>query len=182
MINVMIDLETLGRKPGCKILSLGAVTFGPHGFGREFYVEAKHSDQGLLTADQETLVWWSEQDIFARDRLFSDQDKKPNLRQLLGQFSGWLIEVAGLNDRGRVDAKIWGNGADFDNAILQVAYAAVAQTDQPWDFWNNRCYRTLKGLAPTIKMVRTGVHHNALDDARSQATHAIQLLNHLQVW
>jgi 3' exoribonuclease, RNase T-like len=182
MIDIMIDLETLGRRPGCKILSLGAVTFGLHGLGREFYAEAKHSDQGLLAADQETLVWWSEQDELARTRLFNDQDKKPTLRQLLSQFNDWLIDVAGLNDRGRVDARIWGNGADFDNAILQVAYVAVAQADQPWDFWNNRCYRTLKGLAPTIKMTRVGTHHNALNDAESQATHAVQLLNHLQAW
>ena len=37
MIHVMCDLETLGRRPGCKLLSIGAVVFGPKGLGAEFY-------------------------------------------------------------------------------------------------------------------------------------------------
>jgi DNA polymerase III epsilon subunit-like protein len=38
MSDVMIDLETLGRRPGCAILSIGAVEFGPAGLGRELYI------------------------------------------------------------------------------------------------------------------------------------------------
>jgi exodeoxyribonuclease VIII len=182
MIDIMVDLETLGRRPGCKILSLGAVTFNPHGLGREFYVEVAIANQGLLTVDEETLEWWSQQDVMIRDRLFNNQDKKPTLRTALNQFSDWLVDAAGLDDRRHIDAHVWGNGADFDNAILQVAYIAASQFDSPWPFWNNRCYRTLKGMVPSIKIVRQGSHHNALDDAKSQATHAVQLLNYLEAW
>ena len=36
------------------------------------------------------------------------------------------------------NAILWGNGSDFDNAILANAYRAIGQ-QQPWKFWNNRC-------------------------------------------
>jgi hypothetical protein len=46
----------------------------------------------------------------------------------------------------------------------------------PWKYWRNRCYRTLKNLHPEVPIERTGIYHRALDDARSQAVHAMQLL------
>lgn len=49
-----------------------------------------------------------------------------------------------------------------------------------WEFWNNRCFRTLKGMAPHIKTERQGTYHNALDDAKTQALHAIKVLQHLK--
>jgi exodeoxyribonuclease VIII len=83
-----------------------------------------------------------------------------------------------LNQFGRKGLKVWGNGSDFDNAILAACYAAVGQP-LPWDFWHNRCYRTLKALRPELKLQRQGTYHNALDDAKTQAQHAIQLLEAL---
>jgi hypothetical protein len=76
------------------------------------------------------------------------------------------------------EADLWGNGAVFDNVILSNAYAACA-IDKPWKFWNDKCYRTLKGLYPQIELERTGTHHNALDDAVSQANHAVKILQHI---
>lgn len=76
-------------------------------------------------------------------------------------------------------ALVWGNGADFDNPILATAYGALNQV-QPWKPYNGHCYRTLKSLVKGPKIERTGTHHNAVDDARSQALHAIQLLRVLK--
>jgi exodeoxyribonuclease VIII len=46
----------------------------------------------------------------------------------------------------------------------------------PWQFWNSRCYRTVKSLYPDNKLKRSGTYHNAVDDAESQARHLIELL------
>jgi hypothetical protein len=67
--------------------------------------------------------------------------------------------------------RLWGNGASFDNAILAHAYARCGATP-PWKFWNDRCYRTVAALTATPRQ-QGGTHHNALDDARSQAEHLI---------
>ena len=181
MINVMCDLETLGTIPGCKILSVGAVVFSPGGLGLEFYQEALIDHQGGLVADQNTIDWWKSQASEVRDRLFK-QEAKSNLRHVLEDFNEWLRDQASTDAKGNLELCLWGNGADFDNAILQVAYEHVTVQKPAWKFWNNRCYRTLKSLAPVIKMDRQGAHHNALDDAKSQAAHAIKLMNFLQAW
>ena len=69
------------------------------------------------------------------------------------------------------DAIMWGNSARFDLGILEYAYDSCL-IPVPWDHRNERCYRTLKALHPEIKIMRSGTHHNALDDATSQAHHA----------
>jgi exodeoxyribonuclease VIII len=69
---------------------------------------------------------------------------------------------------------VWGNGADFDNVILGNAYLAVNKP-RPWSFWNNRCYRTVRAMAPNIDYVRPVIAHHALHDARAQALHLIEI-------
>jgi exodeoxyribonuclease VIII len=44
-----------------------------------------------------------------------------------------------------------------------------------WEFWKDRCYRTIKNCYPDVPFDRRGTHHNALDDARSQALHLIAI-------
>jgi len=75
---------------------------------------------------------------------------------------------------------VWGNGADFDLPILAAAYKA-AGGPPPWKPYNGRCYRTLKNLAPSIKLERQGTHHQALDDAVCQAKHLIKIVEHLGI-
>ena len=48
-----------------------------------------------------------------------------------------------------------------------------------WPYRNNRCYRTLKGLLPAIELERSGTHHNALDDAITQARHLQKIVRTL---
>lgn len=84
----------------------------------------------------------------------------------LQAFKDWLPPKS--------DPLIWGNGASFDNVILANAYRA-ASIQQPWAYWNDRCYRTLKKRYLDIALRRQGTHHNALDDAISQAEHLITI-------
>ncbi|MDV7397059.1 3'-5' exoribonuclease, partial [Arthrospira platensis SPKY1] len=70
---------------------------------------------------------------------------------------------------------LWGNGADFDNPILKSCYAAI-DADVPFKPWAGRCYRTVKNIPGMPKINRNhGTHHNALDDARNQALHLIEM-------
>jgi hypothetical protein len=175
MSDVMIDLETLGRRPGCVVLSIGAVEFGPAGLGREFYIVLDIFGQKSLGLheDPDTLAWWEAQSIEARQVLTQARDPKlPKFGLSLDLFNEWLSPI------GFKRVKVWGNGSDFDNAILSCLYGALDQTP-PWDFWNNRCYRTLKNLVPGPKLKREGTYHNALDDAKTQASHAIELMRQL---
>lgn len=190
MNKCMVDLETLGNKPGCSIISIGAVMFDEDTgqLGATFYVTISRESNiryGLVE-DEATLKWWGEQSSEARTLLNEVRMGGTPLPQALAMFTEFLVttqytdwvykdqmtlEKSKIMDR----LTMWGNGADFDNAILAVAYDKVNGVP-PWKFWNNRCYRTLKNLYPRQKLARVGVHHNALDDAKTQARHAIYLL------
>lgn len=165
MIRVMLDLETLGTASNSVITSIGAVKFNSTGILDEFYtrVDIKScTDYGLII-DPQTIIWWLGQNDNARLEL-----TKPgaNLPEALLNFSSWI---------GVDNSEIWGNGVSFDNVVLSHAYSKTAII-RPWKYSADRCYRTMKSLYPDIKIERLGEHHNALDDAKSQANHLISIL------
>ncbi|MBD8677953.1 3'-5' exonuclease [Sphingomonas sp. CFBP 13720] len=164
----MIDLETMGTTPGCTIVAIGAVRFSIDGFinDRFYHVVSRDSclDAGLFECAQ-TAQWWTNQSAQAQSVLtdYRNSQQSEPLRAVLIALNTF-IRAAG----GRVE--IYGNGSDFDNAILATAARAV-DLDLAWSFWENRCYRTIKARSPGVNIYRQGTHHNALDDAISQAEH-----------
>ena len=183
MQNVMVDLETLGKRAGCVIISIGAVVFDPSNdkLGEEFYsvVSSRSCVDKGLHVDDETLRWWSIQSEQAQDVFKSSMDRRANtIDTALIKFNDWLSQLGP-----KKEIAVWGNGSDFDNAIMYAAYAACG-IEPAWHFWNSRCFRTLKNLTSIKAEPRIGIHHNALDDARFQALHANKIfsyLEHLQV-
>lgn len=171
-MNIMIDLETMDTKPTAAIIAIGAVSFFDDMLGAEYYqqinLESAMSFGRTLSAD--TVIWWLKQSEEARSKFF-DNDVAPTLQDILLHFSEWLHLTCPFRER-----KVWGNGASFDNVILRDSYEAYGIVT-PWPWWNDRCYRTVKNAFPEIKMERTGTHHNALDDAKSQAIHLMRMIN-----
>lgn len=164
MHNVMVDLETLDTAPTSCIVSIGAVKFGPNGYDEydTFYmvVDLQSCNDIGLTISADTVDWWIKQSIQARSVFNQPSDTITNV---LYAFGEWLPD----------NCKLWGNGASFDNAILANAYS-VLKMEQPWKFWNDRCYRTIAAMHERQRF-QQGTYHNALDDAKSQAEHLIQI-------
>ncbi len=174
MSHIMLDLETLGLRAGCRVLSIGAVEFSRDGLGREFYVVLNSDDQDRLFVDPGTEAWWARQSLSAR-RVFTDEKQPTPVG--LAEFNAYCASIDSVKY-----LRMWGNGADFDQPILAAVYAMHApELKLPWQ-WGSRCYRTLKNLRPDVKLERQGTYHNALDDAKTQAEHAILLLNELNAW
>ena len=134
-LDVMVDLEALGRRAGCKILSIGAVQFNADGLGAQFYTTVLIDEQHGLHEDAETLAWWAKQSPEARAAVFTVDSTKPRLCEALEAFNLFLAQI------GHERVRVWGNGSDFDNAILYAAYA-VATVEPGWKFWNSRCWIT----------------------------------------
>ena len=166
-INIMLDLETWGTKPGSVITSIGAVVFNDEAITDTFYarVDPRSCTDAGLAIDPSTVLWWLRQSDAAREEFIMPNQ---HIETALADFSRWCL--AGREG----DPVLWGNGATFDNALLRAAYGACGIV-APWSPFHDRCYRTAKSYRPDIKMVRTGTHHNALDDARSQAEHLIRI-------
>ena len=172
MKNIMVDLETLGNGSNAVIIAIGAVNFDETGLGKNFYVTVDPQtciDIGMKM-DVSTVMWWMKQNEEARKAF-----DKPGISivNALNGFSTYIRSCAG--DK----AEIWGNGATFDNVILDNAYR-FAGIAKPWAYWADRCYRTMKNLYPEIKQERIGTHHNARDDATFQALHMSKILAHIK--
>ena len=92
---------------------------------------------------------------------------------MLFEFSNFL---SGGRSETQKDLKVWGNGANFDNVILDNLYKKLG-IKTPWEWWNDRCYRTVKGMFKDVKANKfVGVGHKAIDDAVHQVKHLQKIL------
>ena len=159
--NIMLDIETLGTKPGCVILSVGGVRFGKE-IGDTFSatIDLQDSIDRGFKIDASTLRWWLSQSGESKE-VFSEAGEPVSV--VLQRFSRWCGKRP----------FIWGNSPSFDCSILFAAYRMVGK-DAPWHWYDERCYRTAKRILPFVASYREGVHHNALDDAMTQAKHLVK--------
>ncbi len=163
--HIMFDLETLGVKPGCITLSIGAVLFDQKGVHDEFevHIDPIDSERYGLVAQASTVMWWLEQSDAARNAI------------LLGKKTP-LVEALTRLDKAfdwKKVSNVWCNGASFDFPILHRLYEAVGRDRGPWPFRNEMDMRTIKNLIPkdVLKKLKTepSVAHSALADAYAQA-------------
>lgn len=176
-VNVMVDLETTGKAPGCGILTIGAVVFDLENpatfkYDTDFYihVDAESNLDVGLAHDSGTIKWWLEQSKEAYQEAWESPFKQ-HLAVALNKFSMFLEQLHAE------EVIVWANGASFDFPILEAAYKAV-DLPYPIEYRNVRCYRTLKNLFPYVKAEEftDGIKHNAFWDAKYQARHAATLL------
>lgn len=166
-MNCMLDLETLSTKQNAVVVSIGACLFNMDGIRDEFYSVLEIDDQikSGRSIDGDTLAFWMKQSEEAR-QVF--REFKTDTTQTLLDFGTFI--------HGFYNLTVWGNGAAFDNSILSSLYSDFG-VDLPWKFYNDRCYRTVKsGYSFQLpELQRVGTYHNALDDAKSQALHLIEI-------
>lgn len=169
-IDLMLDLETLGTKPGCSILSIAAVPFAVDYPLEPFYekISAASCTEMKLASDHKTMDWWGKQSEVARKEAFSGTQHIMNVLTLFASYCRQLPAAP----------IIWGNGADFDAPILETAYNACG-IPIPWHYADKRCYRTLKNMFSMIEQTKPRIAHNALEDARAQADTAERIFNWL---
>ena len=169
-MKITIDLETMGNTSNSAIVSIGAVAF-ENEIVNEFECNIDLQsciDKGLVVTAS-TVLWWINQSETAKQAI-----SKPNalkLEQALIQFSLWMMPYG--------KREVWGNGSDFDNVILSNAYRAC-DLPLPWQWYNNRCYRTAKAMYPYNRK-QSSTAHTALQDARDQAVHLITILRPLSL-
>jgi exodeoxyribonuclease VIII len=165
-IQIMNDLETMSVRSNAAICSIGAVKFTlQDGIVDTFYktIDARTCKEVGLHFDKNTIKWWSEQNTEALKEL--TRNCSP-LQDVLESYTEWY---------GNKSLPTWGNGAAFDNVVIENAYFAIDRV-RPWKYWHDRCYRTVKELIVVEPDPRDGIYHNALDDAVFQTKHLLKIL------
>jgi exodeoxyribonuclease VIII len=171
-LHVMVDLETLGTSPNSVILSLGAVFVNFE--GAEFYKNFSigSQDPRFFSLSMKTLQWWREQN---KEVMLEAFNGKIHLQDGLSLFKEWFP----------ADAIIWGNGADFDIAILKYAYEHFG-LDTPWSYKNTACLRTIRNMVDMKRVYEAVAEqtkdeplqaHQALHDAKHQALQLREIFN-----
>lgn len=162
--NVMVDLETLGTAPGSVVTSIGAVLFDKDRILETISINISlESSLGYgLKVQAKTLEWWMTQLPAVRAEQFKSS---VSLGEALERFTRFISFS---------EVKVWGNGASFDNVLLRGLYDAAKQ-DAPWNYWNDRCYRTIKNSFPEISFQETLPKHVALNDAIMQTNHLLEI-------
>lgn len=170
-VDIVIDLETLGTKPGCTILSIGACTTGREKVDTFYGTICRGSCQAVgLIEDQETYDWWMEQDPVIRMETFSQQYDLPFI---LDKFSNWMKSF-------KAPVNVWGNSPAFDCGILTAAYKAVGEDVPPWNYTEERDFRTVTALFPQFPRVVPVCKHHALEDAIAEAATLAPILEFIQ--
>lgn len=173
MQDVMIDVETLDTRPSAVLLSIAAVRFDVeedviYGDMLHVHVDIDSCLAAGRTVSGSTIMWWLDQSDEARSKLVNAP--RHSLREALTMLSEFITP----------EDRVWGNGASFDNAIMADAYRSLGMP-QPWRYWGDMCYRTLKNVHSDIKKPPfTGTKHDALADAINQATHLQMIFKSLR--
>lgn len=169
--DLMIDLETLGQTPQCPVISIGACLFDipTKQKGPTFYLALDTSEQlqkGRIP-DGSTLKWWMQQTDAAK-KVFNEKSVKT--LEALTIFNKWIF--ANIQDSRKY--YVWGNGSTFDISILEDLYKMYG-ISVPWLYYNIMDLRTFKRfVGKNEKLVKSGVNHNALDDAISQVDYVLK--------
>lgn len=181
LTDAMADIETLDTRPSAVVLSIGVVLFNRRDpsvpmkeLNLKFGTKEFRDEQITVgrTVNKETVAWWKGQDADAK-QIF----KQANVASMLDA----LDKLTTFLTKGNTTFLVWGNGAGFDNTILVSLYESFGQT-APWKFWNDRCFRTMKGEHGHIARPPAfqGVKHDAVDDARQQALYLQAIYQELQ--
>lgn len=155
MNDMMIDLETLGLRPGSVFHEIAAASFDIRTgqVGQTFYGQITIEDAWLhgLTSDPETRQWWEAKGG-------PRQDEAAPFRCVLDRFLDFYSD--------NLPERVWAMGSDFDFPILAHGFEA-ARMDRPWEYWRQRDARTAWDLAFPGRR-RDPAAHVALDDALAQ--------------
>lgn len=166
MSKIMLDLETMGTASTSAIVAIGAVKFDNTGILDRFHVtiDLQSCIRHGLTLDGGAINFWLTQSEDARASITGGEQLE--LSAALTNFAQWAGNIT----------EIWGNGANFDEPILEHAFTKCNYLS-PWKFWTSRCHRTMVNYFPDVaKPPFIGTQHNALHDAENQALHLIEIL------
>ncbi len=182
-IHIVLDLETMGTGQDAAIIEIGMVIFNHTGQeGTTNLIEQWSGAVSLQTAMKHggtvspgTIEWWMDTArTEARDNWMTST--KMALHVALNGVAARIRDYSAIEPL----PLIWGNGVNFDNAILKSAYERLDVT-VPWSYKQDADFRTLKLLYKDVvpEPAFVGTPHVALDDARHEAVWLSMILQYI---
>ena len=187
VLDVMLDVETLGNESKPLLVQLAAVAFDIN-TGKTFeeydeLIDPWTSVKAGLQSTGSCLDWWFTQDkaVFTKIVMKAIQSGKP-LDVVLKGFADYIEKLK--KDHNAYAVKVWGNG--MDNAWLFDSYYAC-KMPTPYPFWDCNDLRSIVDIGnrifnhnPKKTMVFEGEKHNAIDDDKHQIRYLIDILRKMK--
>ena len=169
MLHTMIDIETLDTTPTAVVVSVAAAHFDPSNpdgvSTAEYWTLQLRPQLGSgRTVSEDTLKFWMRQEPKVQENTFL-QKETWSPEEMFDELSEYVHGTY-----------VWGNGAGFDNTILHNLSEQFLG-EQAWPHWNDRCFRTFKGVFDPrgkLKPERVGKH-----DARADTLFQIDYFHNI---
>lgn len=176
-LEIMLDLEWMGKPPNAAIIAIGAVAICRDSLSVLGSINLPVSLASSIAAgckvDADTILWWMQQSDEAR-KVFADNGSAHKLSTALSHLNDFIkLHEYDSPVTWRPLTKVWGYGVNADNAVIDFAYKATS-VKKPWGFRVDKCFRTRMDDFPQSIWVEYGTAHNAHDDAMAQALTLIE--------
>lgn len=177
MKSIMVDIETLGTRPGSAIISIGMVAFDGSAITAS-QGWALDSADWIGDIDPSTVKWWTEQSQAAREYSFNGKLRAMDIVHQISDF---------VNRYGSDEC--WANDPDFDVVLLKSWWHKLSERSMlpgrfPIAYRTCRSYRTICAEARRLGIsipAYSGTAHNPVDDAANQARVVMAIRKNLGV-
>lgn len=159
--HVVVDIETLGTRPGCVILQIGAADILQCQPPFSATLQIQPQLEAGLYKDENTLIWWEKQKSDKNKQAWAEEYHPATALKLFGEYLK-EIQLCGPPLEG-----VWGNSSIFDLGILAYTHSAF-NLPVPWNYKQEFCLRTLKFLIAPDEYIE-GITHTADEDACAEA-------------
>lgn len=171
MVDLMLDVESLGNIPGCVLCQYTLVPFNINGKiydgGISSYDILLHIGQQIAEGydvDTDTLAWWMTNPIEVRRRVFSGDVS-------IGAFCIDLTHHLSDIVKEHKEYRIWSTSAKVDFGISPVLFKR-SNISYPVNHRSERCARTYLEMTklkyPKMKLPKGVTTHDAVDDCWRQ--------------
>ena len=164
-VHVIVDIETLGIKPGCGVWNIGAVVLGPM-VSLKYFSAVANPGSCRLGKHQSTIRWQETTNAvnWQRALQYDTGDEETILRNFMD-----FLDVQPVRN-----TVYWSQG-NFDYPILEAALKFY-DLEPPWKFWQCMDLRTLEYWYRKKHRKPEGAH-DALVDAKCEAEFLQEVLD-----
>lgn len=173
--HAMIDIETLGERPGSIMLEVAIVYFDLQGntsIGVSIPIDPVSSAKAGLNMTVSTVMWWMKQDAEAINSVANPTSTPLDIKFALGQINYFLRNID----------YVWSHNT-FDPVIIMENFKVL---DIPMEFKHTKFMdlRTIAALSgeDTCANPNNELRHSALGDCKRQIQWAYKAINKCLDW
>lgn len=160
-VDFVIDIETLGTKPGATILEIAAWC------GSEGLTLLIDPDSHPGKFELDTLLWWATvPDKPAKERAFSVSPTRMGLKDAINRLNEFIEKVK--------PDYFWGCSPDFDYKHLEYWYRYF-QIEIPWKYYQFRDVRTIRDFLTQEKIDELERRAGMIGECQHMASYDVDL-------